>query len=163
MGTRLVACQNTMRAWRRRAADAQLQKSGDAGSVIPLEDTPESLRAGVPRALNMAAVLLWEARTESKFFKNVPKAQWPLLIRQIESQLLLGRAESGFLTRNRALSERTLLLAPTYYRGFVDFLTGFTAGGVVGSRQALVLSKFLAGSLLMFYLVGKQLGMDEKN
>jgi len=107
-------------------------------------------------ALDVAKVELWKA------WRDVtPKEQWPKVIQSIESTLGSGRMESAMITHSRALTERVALLAPSYYRGMVNFVGALTERGVTGSVARRAFGAFTFGSLTLYYGMAKSLGMSD--
>lgn len=107
--------------------------------------------------LDVAKVELWKA------WRDVtPPDQQLQVIRTIESQLSLGRMESIGVSRNRALAERALLLAPSYYRGAVNLVGAIGERGVSGQIARQALSAYIVGGTAMYYGIAKQLGMDDE-
>lgn len=105
--------------------------------------------------LDVAKLELWKA------WRDVtPIDQRLAVARTIESQLAMGRMESIGVSRNRALAERALLLAPSYYRGAVNLVGAIGERGVSGKIARQALSAYAAGGLLTFYGLAHALGMD---
>lgn len=135
--------------------------SGMTGGTI--ERVPGLREAAKPfarqfqTALDVAKIELWKARRQL-----IPQEQWPEAIRALESQLLTGRMESAMVPHSRALLERVLLLAPSYYRGALDQIALLGQGGVSGDMARKSMGAFILGSLALYTGVGAALGMDEK-
>lgn len=108
-------------------------------------------------ALDTAKIQLWEAWREV-----TPPDQRLSVIRTIESQLNMGRMESIGVGGRQALTERVLLLAPSYYRGAVNYVAAMAEPGVSGKIARQGISAFIGGGLAMFYGVGKMLGMEDE-
>lgn len=107
-------------------------------------------------AIDVAKVELWKA------WRDVtPKEQWPEVVQSIESVLLSGRMESAMVPHNRALMERVLLLAPSYYRGAVNFVGALGERGVSGSVARRSMGAFVIGSVAAYYGIGALLGMKQ--
>lgn len=102
--------------------------------------------------LDVAKTELWKAYREV-----TPKAEWPDLIRTIEAQLLSGRMESAGVSPNRALTERALFLAPSYYRGAIDLVGQLASRGVSGAVARRAIGSYLAVGPAVFYGVGSAL------
>lgn len=107
--------------------------------------------------LDVAKVELWKAWREV-----TPEGEKLSVIRAIESQLSTGRMESIGVSRNRALAERALLLAPSYYRGAVNLVAAIGERGVAGNIARQALGAYAAGGVAAFYGIAQALGMDEE-
>lgn len=104
--------------------------------------------------LDVAKIELWKSYRE-----GLPKEQWPQMIQAIESILHMGRMESAGLARNRVLFERAALLAPSFYRGGLNAISGALQQGKGPDAMRRVLAGELAGGLALFVGVGLGLGM----
>lgn len=106
--------------------------------------------------LDVAKVELWKA------WRDVTPADQRLSVaRSIESQLSMGRMESIAVSRNRALAERALFLAPSYYRGAVNLIGAIGERGVSGQVARQALGAYIAGGTAAFISVAAALGMDD--
>jgi hypothetical protein len=108
-------------------------------------------------ALDVAKIQLWEAWREV-----TPPDQRLQVIRTLESQLSMGRMESIGVSGRQALIERVFLLAPSYYRGALNYIAAIAEPGVSGKIARRGLTAFIGGGLALFYGVGKALGMDDE-
>jgi hypothetical protein len=108
-------------------------------------------------SLDVAKVELWKALRAA-----TPKEQWPKVVQSIEAQLGSARMESAMVPHGRALTERVFLLAPSYYRGVVNFVGGLTERGVSGKVMREAMGAFVLGSVATYYGVGKAVGMSDE-
>ena len=122
-----------------------------------LRHIPRAFGRHFQTALDVAYLEMWKAKSP-----YVPKSQWPSLVRSIESQLLMGRMESGNLTHSRAMYERLLGLAPSYYRGAIDFVARLASEkGSVGKDAWKSVGSYILGSIALYWAYGLLMGMDE--
>ena len=110
--------------------------------------------------LDVAKVEMWKA------WRDVtPRSEWPTKIREIESILLSGRSESAMVPHGRSLIERFALLAPTYYRGSIDFVTSVATaakdGKLSSSATARAMGAFVVGSTALYVAMAKNAGMSD--
>lgn len=160
---------------RKNLADArELAQLGS--SVGRLQEMMEGLRKGQPltkipgvgqlaqafgrqfqTTLDVAKIELWKAWKEV-----TPKKEWPMLIQAIESQLGAGRMESSMVSSKRALTERVFTLAPSYYRGAVNFIASLGSSKVDGKVARRAMGAFMVGSLALYYSMAKQTGMSDE-
>lgn len=107
--------------------------------------------------LDVAKVELWKSWREL-----TPEAERLQVIRTIESQLSMGRMESIGVSRNRALAERALFLAPSYYRGAINLIGAMGEKGVSGKIARQSIGAYAAGGTATFLGLAYALGMDEE-
>jgi len=69
--------------------------------------------------------------------------------------------ESVMVPHGRALTERVFFLAPSYYRGVVNFVGGLTERGVSGKVMRQAMGAFILGTAATYYGVGKAVGMSD--
>ncbi len=142
-------------------AQGQLTK---ALEKLPVIGTPA---AGITKAfgrhfqvaLDVAKIELWKAFKD--VYKNDP-VEHQKMVRLVESMTLSGRMESAGVHHSRAIWERALFNAPSYYRGAVEFIGAMAEGGVTGQKARSAMGKFVLGSTAMYYGVSLALGMDEE-
>jgi hypothetical protein len=106
--------------------------------------------------MDVAKLELWKAHRGL-----YPQSQWSELAQSLEALLLSGRMDSVGVGRTQALTERVLLLAPSYYRGAVNLVSLAARPGVSGQIARRALLHFGAGMLTTFVGVGLALGMGE--
>lgn len=107
--------------------------------------------------LDTAKVELWKA------WRNItPREQWQSTMEAIEAQLNTGRMENIGVGRNRALAERAMFLAPSYYRGAVNLVAAIGERGVSGKVARQALGAYLAGGMITYVGLAFAMGMDEK-
>lgn len=107
--------------------------------------------------LDTAKVELW------KSWRDVtPREQWQSVMETIESQLSTGRMETIGVGRNRALVERAMLLAPSYYRGAINLVAAIGERGTSGKVARQALGAYMAGGLLTYIGIALAMDMDEK-
>lgn len=104
--------------------------------------------------LDTAKIELWKAWREV-----TPKDQWQSTMEAIESQLNTGRMETIGVSRNRALVERAMFLAPSYYRGAVNLIAAIGEKGVSGKVARQSLGAFIAGGAATYAGIALALGM----
>lgn len=107
--------------------------------------------------LDVAKVELWKGLREV-----TPKEQWQSVMQSIESQLLTARMETIGVSRNRAMVERAMLLAPSYYRGAINLVGAMGERGVSGQVARRALGAYLAGGVAAYVGMALAMGMDEK-
>lgn len=107
--------------------------------------------------LDVAKVELWKSWREL-----TPEAERLKVIRTIESQLSMGRMESIGVSHNRALAERALFLAPSYYRGAINLIGAIGEKGVSGKIARQSIGAYIAGGTATFLGLAYALGMDEE-
>jgi hypothetical protein len=112
--------------------------------------------------LDVAKILWFESLRKGAIKNQVPQEEWLKLARTAETLVLSGRMESAGVNAKRALTERVLLMAPSYYRASLHFIAEM-AETQPQSRKALLttMGTFIAGQAVFFYAVGKALGMDD--
>lgn len=139
----------------RQAVDEITQSSGTIGSL------PEQLGGGSGRqslvgslplfkqtqrmfstVMDLAKIELWIANRPAD-----PK-QWPRAVEALENSLGGGRMEQTGMSPERALLERLTVLAPAYYRGFVNLARQAGQGGAGGRIARKQLGSMLGGVLL---------------
>lgn len=107
-------------------------------------------------ALDVAKIELWKA------WRDVtPQDQQYKVVQAIESTLLSGRMESAMVPANRALLERVMLLAPSYYRGSLNFVAALKESGVSGQVARRAMARFAAGGVATYVAAAYLAGMDE--
>lgn len=132
-------------------------KSGQAITKIPgLGPVAEAFGRQFQVSLDVAKVELWKAWREV-----TPKEEWPQVVQTLESQLGMGRMESVMVPYDRALTERVFMLAPSYYRGAINFIGALGERGVSGKIARQAMGAYVVGSLAMFYGVAKALNMSD--
>lgn len=84
--------------------------------------------------LDVAKVELYKSWRDVEQMQEMPK-----VVQAIESMLGNARMESVGLAKSRIVTERALLLAPSYYRGGVNLVAGMAEKGVSGTvaRRAM--------------------------
>src|SRR3990167_403400 len=112
--------------------------------------------------LDVAKILWFESLRKGAIKNQVPQEEWLKLARTAETLVLSGRMEAAGVSAKRALTERVLLMAPSYYRASLHFIAGM-AETQPQSRKALLttMGTFIAGQAMFYYAVGKALGMDD--
>jgi hypothetical protein len=106
--------------------------------------------------LDVAKVEMWKA-----FRETTPKEQWSDVAQTIESVLSSGRMEGIGVSQSRALAERALLLAPSYYRGGLNMIAAMAEKGVSGQIARNAMVAYATSGAVLFYGVAKALGMSD--
>jgi hypothetical protein len=114
-------------------------------AVAATAEVPAAFARQFQTFMDVAKVELWKARREV-----VPKEEWAREIQAIEAQLLSGRMESIGITPGRALTERMLLLAPSYYRGGLNLIGGLAAKGASGQTYRRSMGAYMTGMTATF-------------
>jgi hypothetical protein len=107
--------------------------------------------------LDVAKVEMWKAVR-----KTTPKEQWSDVAQTLESILSSSRMEGVGISQNRALTERALLLAPSYYRGGLNLIAAMAEKGVSGKVARQALTAYATAGVVLFYGVGKMAGMSDE-
>lgn len=105
--------------------------------------------------LDVAKIELWKAYREV-----APKEQWPRVMQTIESILLTSRMEPVGISPKRALTERALLIAPSFYRGALNLVAAIGEKGVSGDMARKALGAYMAGGITLFVGMAKALGIS---
>lgn len=82
------------------------------------------------------------------------------MVRGIESLTNMGRMESEGLHTSRALLERVLLLAPSYYRGALNLVANLGRKGIAGRMARQTMGRFAAANMMIYWAAGLMSGMD---
>lgn len=90
-------------------------------------------------ALDIAKIELWKAN------RSADPKNWPKEAEAIEDSLGLGRMEKLGMTPERALMERLIFLAPSYYRGYKRLLEHAYHGGPAGRIARKQLASLASG------------------
>ena len=106
--------------------------------------------------IDTAKVELWKAWREV-----TPPEQRARAMQAIESVLSTSRMEPIGLSATRTLTERVALIAPSYYRGALNLVAAAGERGVSGQITRRALSGYLLGGAVLFYGIGKALGMKD--
>jgi len=93
--------------------------------------------------MDLAKIEMWRA-----FREVVPKEQWPKMAELVENLAGTSRMESIGISPGRALGERMLFLAPTYYRAGISLVATALQGGVAGNAARAALARFGMGVTL---------------
>jgi hypothetical protein len=105
-------------------------------------------------AMDVAKIELWKA------YRDVtPPTEHSQVVKAIEATLLSGRMESEMVPHNRSLIERVALLAPSYYRGAVNFVGLLMESGASGKVARTAMGRFMFGSMALYWGVGLSIGM----
>lgn len=112
----------------------------------PVAGTYEAFGRTFGQVMDLAKLHLWAAT------KPADKSQWPRHIEAIENSLGQGRMEQLGMTPERAMIERVLLLAPSYYRSHLKLLQQMGQGGAPG-RLARQQVGALAGGVMLTTIV----------
>lgn len=129
--------------------------SGVIKSIPGLREAAKPFARQFQSALDVAKVELWKAWRDI-----TPREEHQQLVQSIESMLLNARMESSMVPHGRALAERVLLLAPSYYRGAINLVSSLGDKGVSGKVARQSIGSFMAGSVALYYAVGLASGMD---
>jgi hypothetical protein len=108
----------------------------------PIAGTYEAFGRTFGQVMDLAKLHLWAAT------KPADQAQWPRHMEAIENSLGQGRMEQLGMTPERAMIERALFLAPSYYRSHLKLLQQMGQGGAPG-RFARQQVGFLAGGVML--------------
>lgn len=106
--------------------------------------------------LDIAKLELFDA-----WSKVAPRSEWPRIAETVENSLFSGRIEQIGVNPHRALAERILLFAPSYYRGAGGLVSTAFQKGVSGSMARQMLGGYAASGLLVTLGAYAALGMDE--
>lgn len=104
--------------------------------------------------LDLAKVELFDA-----WSKAAPKADWSRLAETIENSLFMGRMEQIGMNPHRAVGERLIAFAPSYYRGAGGLLSTAMQRGVSGKMARQMLGSYAAASTLL--TVGSLVALGE--
>lgn len=107
--------------------------------------------------LDLAKLEMWDALrplTEPK--------EWPRLVEAIENSLFTGRMESIGLNPHRALGERVLMFASSYYRGAGNLLATALQKGVSGNVAKRALTGYATAGLLMTFAGWSAAGLGKE-
>lgn len=127
-------------------------------SKIPVAGpVAEALGRQYQVALDVAKVELWKAYREV-----TPRNEWPTVVKTIESWLGTSRMESAMVHPTQALTERTALLASSYYRGALNFVASTLESGVSRKIAIKGLAAFMLGGVATFYGIAKYMGMSDE-
>lgn len=106
--------------------------------------------------LDLAKIEMWKAWKE-----KTPKDQWPAIAESIENSLFMGRMEQIGLSPGRALGERLLFLAPSYYRGAGGLVLTALQRGASGKMNRQMLASYASGVTLTAMASYVALGLSE--
>jgi GGDEF domain-containing protein len=108
--------------------------------------------------LDTAKLEMWRAYRET-----TPKEQWPAVVEAIENSLGMGRMEQIGVHPGRALGERLMFLAPSYYRAGGAMVANAFQKGVTGSLARRQIGSLLGGVTLTAIggMLAMGLGWDE--
>lgn len=90
--------------------------------------------------MDMAKMEMWKSLREV-----TPKNEWPRMAEFIENLTGTSRMETIGLTQNRALAERLLFLAPSYYRTAPALIRTMMTNGATGAQARNALARFGMG------------------
>lgn len=107
--------------------------------------------------LDVAKVEMWKAYRET-----TPKEEWMNVVQSLESVLQTARMESVGVGAKRALTERVLFLAPSYYRGGLNLIAAMAEKGTSGKIARQAMGAYAVGGAALFYGIGKMLGMNDE-
>lgn len=108
--------------------------------------------------IDTAKVELWKGLRDT-----TPQAEWPRVMQSIESVLSTSRMEAIGIGAGRALTERAATIAPSYYRGALNLVAGMGEKGVSGQVARRAMGAYMAGGALLYYGIGKALGMSDED
>jgi hypothetical protein len=130
---------------------------GEFASKIPvLGKVYEATGRAFGVALDVAKIELWKA------WKPVAKPhELRALAEAIDSMLLSGRMESIGLSPRRAMSERLMMLAPSYYRGGLNLIATAFQRGVAGDLARQALGATMAGVAISAVAAMKAVGLSD--
>jgi hypothetical protein len=157
---------------RKKALAEEWSQSG--GSLLQLQDFLQGMEKGqfatrIPvygRLLEATGrsygVFLDLAKLElfDAWKKVTPQAEWPRLVETIENSLFMGRMEQIALNPHRAVGERLLTFAPSYYRGAGGLIATAFQKGVSGKLARQMLGSYAAASVLVPMAAYTAMGMD---
>jgi len=121
-------------------------KPGEALTKIPVmsEVITRSGRA-FGTFQDIAKIEVWKALKDS-----TPKEQWPDMIEAIEDLGLSGKMEASGMSHKRAIAERLLFLASSYYRGAFNVVArAAMEGGKAGTKSRRDLFQYMAAMTAM--------------
>ena len=131
------------RALGKAITDAGAPRVGKA--VASVAEVPAAFSRQFQTFMDVAKVELWKARRDA-----VPREEWAREIQAIESQLLSSNMERIGITPSRALAERMLLLAPSYYRGALNQIGGLAEKGASGETYRRAMGSYMVGMTATF-------------
>jgi hypothetical protein len=133
-------------------------EKGEALTKVPvLGRAVEATGRSFGAFLDTAKVELWKA-----FREVTPKEQWPQMAETIENMMLSGRMESTGMHPGRAVGERLMMLAPSYYRGATGLIATAAQNGASGAAARKALAHFGAGLSLTMYAAYKASGFSDE-
>lgn len=94
--------------------------------------------------MDLAKIEMWRS-----FREIVPREKWPAMAELVENLAGTSRMESIGISPSRALGERLLLLAPSYYRAGVSLVATAAQGGAAGNAARMALARFGMGVTLV--------------
>lgn len=106
--------------------------------------------------LDIAKLELFDA-----WSKVAPKSEWPRIAETVENSLFSGRQEQIGLNPHRALGERLLFFAPSYYRGAGGLVATAFQNSVSGKMARQMLGGYAASGLLVSLGAYAALGLSE--
>jgi hypothetical protein len=127
-----------------------------AGAVRAAAQIPGAFGRQFQWGLDVAKIELWKGIREV-----TPKDQWMPAMQTIESIIQTSSLERIGVRPYRALMERGLFLASSYYRGALNLVAGMGERGVSGSMSRRAMGGYVFGGSILFYTVGKALGMSD--
>lgn len=130
---------------------------GEFASKIPvLGKLYESTGRAFGTAMDVARIELWKA------WKPAAKPhEYRALAEAIDSMLLSGRMEGIGLSPRRVMSERLLMLAPSYYRGGLQLMATAFQRGVAGDLARQALGATMGGILISSVAAMKAMGLGD--
>lgn len=90
--------------------------------------------------MDLAKIEMWRS-----FREVTPRTDWPKMAELVENLSGTSRMESIGISPSRALGERLLLLAPSYYRAGVSLVATAVQGGATGNAARMALARFGMG------------------
>jgi len=133
-------------------------KPGEALTKIPVmsEVITRSGRA-FGTFQDIAKIEVWKALKDS-----TPKEQWPDMIEAIEDLGLSGKMEASGMSHKRAIAERLLFLASSYYRGAFNVVArAAMEGGKAGTKSRRDLFQYMAAMTAMMTTAYLASGMSK--
>lgn len=148
--------------------------SQSGGSLLQLQDFLAGLREGqiATRIPGYGRFLTATGRSYGAFldlaklelfdaWKRVtPPSELPRLVETIENSLFMGRMEQAGMNPHRAIGERLLFFAPSYYRGAAGLVSTAFQKGVSGKMARQMLGGYAAASMLVTMSAYLAMGMD---
>lgn len=136
-------------------------ESGILKKIPVAKDITGAFGRQVQTALDVAKIELFKSAKESMSAKELADPDSMLkLIQSIENQIGSARMRSAGLSAERVLTERVLLLAPTYYRSAVNMIANLGSKDITGQMARKALGSYLAGGAALFAGAAALSGMD---